>query len=159
MKDITRIFAIVAFVAILLVPATYVKWLKDELVLMVLGTACILLLVLWDIPTGFILSLTLLVGMYRIHINHLNVFGWISSYQDNGHTLRTKSLFTTADHLERAQTNVVDKNNYGLEMVGIKGVYGEAVYGAQGITANADALPGFEAAGGAAAAESNYPLK
>jgi len=157
MKDITRILAIVVFVAVLLVPTTYFMWLKDELVMMVIGTVAIVLLVLWDIPTGFIVALSLLVAMYRVHINHLNVFGWISSKQDNGHTLRTTSLFTTAEHLERAQSNVVDKNNYEVEMVGIKGVYGEAVYGAQGITENADALPGYTSI--ASAADTNYPLK
>lgn len=156
MKDITRVLAIIVFVATLLVPTNYFMWLKDELAMMVIGTLAVLLLVLWDIPTGFILALSLLVGMYRVHINHLNVFGWISSKQDNGHSLRTTSLFTTADHLERAQSNVVDKNNYAVEMVGIKGVYGEAVYGAQGITTNADALPGYETT--SPATESNYPL-
>jgi hypothetical protein len=154
MKDVTRVLAVVALVAVLLIPTPYFMWLKDELVLMLLGTVAIVVLVLWDAATGFILALALLAGMYRIHINALNVFGWISSNQDHGHSLRTKSLFTTADHLERAQSNVVDKKNFGVEMVGIQGVYGEAVYGAQGITANADALPGFEPV--AMATESNY---
>jgi hypothetical protein len=146
MKDITRVLAIVVFVAMLMVPAELFVGLKDEMVLLAVGTLTILILVLWDVPTGFFLALAVLVGMYRVHVNQLNVFGWISSTNDHGHSIRTKSLFTTADHLERAQTNVVDKNNYEREMIGIKGVYGEPVYGAQGITGDANALPGFDGA-------------
>lgn len=154
MKDITRVLSIVVFVAALLVPAAAIEWLKDDLALLIVGTLTILILVLWDVPTGFFLALAVFAGMYRIHVNQLNVFGWISSTRDNGHTLRTKSLFTTEEHLERAQTNVVDKNNYEQEMVGIKGVYGEPVYGAQGIAGGADALPGFSRE---AASSLNYP--
>lgn len=153
MKDLTRVLAVVVFVAALLLPAEWVVWMKDDLALLVVGTLTILILVLWDVPTGFFLALAVFAGMYRVHVNRLNVFGWISSSLDNGHTLRTKSLFTTADHLERAQTNVVDKNNYEREMIGIKGVYGEPVYGAQGMAGSEDALPGFSQEGGVM----NYP--
>lgn len=154
MKDITRVLAIVVFVAMLMVPAEWFVGLKDELVLLTVGTLTILILVLWDVPTGFFLALAVLVGMYRVHVNQLNVFGWISSTRDHGYTVRSKSLFTTEEHLERAQTNVVDKKNYEQEMIGIKGVYGEPVYGAQGIAATDYALPGVEAGTFAP----NYPL-
>jgi hypothetical protein len=143
MKDITRVLAIVVWVATLLVPAEMMLVLKDDLWTLVLGTVALLVLVLWDAPTGFFLGLAVLTGLYRTHINRLNVFGWISSVQDHGHTIRTKSLFTTSDHLERAQTNVVNKNDFTQEIIGIKGVYGEPVYGAQGITKDVNALPGY----------------
>lgn len=154
MNDLARVLAIVLWVATLLVPADLLLWMKDDLWVLVVGTVALLVLVLWDAPTGFFLGLAVLTALFRIHVNRLNVFGWISSVQENGgHTIRTKSLFTTETHLERAQSNVVNKKDYSQEIIGIQGVYGEPVYGAQGITRDANALPGFEMGGVA----ENYP--
>lgn len=154
MKDLLRVIAIVLFVATLFVPVYFFQWLRDETLLIALGTVAIFTLVLFDITIGLFLSLALLVCMYRIHVNELNVFGWISSKQD-GNLLRTKSLFTTAEHLERAQTNVYDKDAYEKEMIGITGVYGESVYGAQGKGEDAETLSGYDRVN----VVDNYPMK
>lgn len=154
MKDVIRILSIILFVASLLVPVYYFEWLRMDILLMIVGTIAIFTLVLWDLTTGIFLVLALLACLYRIHVNQLNVFGWISSKQD-GDILRSKSLFTTAEHLERIQTNVVDKTSYDKEMVGIKGVYGESVYSAQGQGVEVDTIPGFDKS---RKITDNYPL-
>lgn len=154
MKDIVRVLSILLFVASLLIPVYYFEWLRVDFLLMFTGTIAIFLMVLWDLPTGLFLLLTILVCLYRIHVNQLNVFGWISSKED-GDLLRSKSLFTTAEHLERIQTNVFDKDSVDKEMIGIHGVYGEAVYGAQGQGDASNLLSGFD---GKNNLTDNYPL-
>lgn len=154
MKDISRVLSLILFVASLLVPVTYFRWLMHETVLIVIGTIVIFLMVLWDIPSGLFLSGALLVCMYRLHVNQLNVFGWISSKED-GDLLRTKALYTTQEHLERIQTNVYDKDSLEKEMVGIEGVYGEKVYSAQGQGSENETIPGFDVK---KSLEDNYPL-
>jgi hypothetical protein len=50
----------------------------------------------------------------------------------------------TADGLRDMQTNVFNPVDYGRGMIGIRGVYGEPVYGAQGLDGErAGVLPGF----------------
>jgi hypothetical protein len=156
LKELTRVIALVLLVAVLVVQIPYFSWVRNETLLILVGGAAIFLLVLWDMATGFLLALALLVALYRTHVNHLNVFGWISSHQDNDYSLRTKSLYTTADHLERAQTNVVDKVAFEKEMVGIQGVYGEPVYSAQGLNTDRSAFQGWDTSKTTAAL--NYPL-
>jgi hypothetical protein len=156
-KEITRVIALVLLVAVLVVQIPYFSWVRNETLLILVGGAAIFLLVLWDMVTGFLLALALLVALYRTHVNHLNVFGWMTSYQDNGYTLRTKSQFTTPEHLERVQSNVVDKVAFEKEMVGVQGVYGEPVYSAQGLNTDRSAFQGWDAS--KTAAVSNYPLE
>jgi hypothetical protein len=155
MKDIVRVISIVLFVASLFIPVIYFEWLRMDILLMITGSIAIFLMVLWDLTTGLFLLLTLLICLYRIHVNQLNVFGWISSKED-GDLLRSKSLFTTSEHLERIQSNVFDKDSIEKEMIGIHGVYGEAVYGAQGQGSDSNTIPGFTNKNNL---EDNYPLK
>lgn len=158
MKDILRIVSIVLFVATLFVPVNFFIWLRDETVLLVVGTIAIFTLILWDLYVGVFLLLAILICLYRIHVNQLNVFGWISSKED-GNLLRTKSLFTTQEHLQRIQTNVFDKEFADKEMIGITGVYGEQVYGAQGQGGETQTLPGYDNSKVVSIASDNYPLK
>ncbi len=155
-KELTRVLSLILLVIALVAQATYFSWVRNETLLILVGGAAIFILVLWDMITGFIIALALLVALYRTHVNHLNVFGWISSQQDNGYSLRTKSQFTTTEHLERAQTNIVDKVAFEKEMVGIKGVYGEPVYSAQGLNTDRSAFQGWDTSKTAAVV--NYPL-
>jgi len=53
--------------------------------------------------------------------------------------------YITPEHLASAQDNVVDKKNAEMEIKGITGVYGEAVYGAQGTDTT---MPGYTTARG-----------
>jgi hypothetical protein len=41
--------------------------------------------------------------------------------------------YITPANLKDAQNNIFDETNFAKDMVGIRGVYGEAVYSAQGI--------------------------
>jgi hypothetical protein len=156
MKDLFRVVALILLVGTLFVPAKHFSFLKSDTILTVLGTLGIIILVLMDTVTGTLLVLALLAMMYRIHVNELNVFGWISSKQDKDYVI-TKSKFTTSEHLKRAQTNVVDEGSFGKEIIGIEGVYGEPVYGAQGIDPK---MPGYDVntAHNANPTSSNYPL-
>lgn len=150
MKDLLRLASIVLLVVALFVPIRYFKLLLDQYVLTTVGTIAIFVMVLWDLWTGFFLVLAILAMLYRLHVNQLNVFGWISSTQ-KGDYVETKSLYTTADHLKRAQNNIVDDGDYERELIGIKGVYGEPIYGAQGLDKT---MPGFSKE-----VQGNYPLQ
>ena len=51
-----------------------------------------------------------------------------------------KTPYVTAEFLRSAQSNIVNQKEMDTGIKGFKGVYGEAVYGAQGLDAD---LPGF----------------
>jgi len=50
--------------------------------------------------------------------------------------------YVTAQNLKDAQNNIVSEKEYEQPIKGIRGVYGEPVYSAQGTEKNKDILPG-----------------
>jgi MFS superfamily sulfate permease-like transporter len=87
-----------------------------------------------DVVTGFIFALVLAavyVKLYNIRLT-----------KSTGTVFDEKALeYITPQNLKDAQSNVVSETAYEKEYVGIKGVYGEAVYGAQGLS---EMGPGYE---------------
>jgi len=87
-----------------------------------------------DAITGFILTLgliTIILKMYNLQVP----WGYNNNKNDE------KMLdYITPEHLRSAQNNIIiDEENYKKEWKGIQGVYGEDVYGAQGL----EILPGY----------------
>jgi len=86
------------------------------------------------VVTGFIFALVLAavyVKLYNIRLT-----------KSSASVFDEKALeYITPQNLKDAQSNVVSETAYEKEYVGIKGVYGEEVYGAQGLS---ELTPGYE---------------
>jgi hypothetical protein len=123
---------------VLLILASLFEINEDSLLLkreslFVLSTLIVLVILFVDTITGFILALaiiTLIVKMYNIKLP------WVND-DKNAEKLID---YITPENLKDAQNNIViNDNQYEKEWKGIKGVYGEEVYGAQGL----EILPGY----------------
>lgn len=127
-----------AFSLVLLILASLFEVNKDSLllkreILFIISTSIVLIILLVDAITGFILALaviTLIVKMYNIKLP------WINEDKNAEKLIE----YITPEDLKNAQNNIViEDNQYEKEWKGIKGVYGEDVYGAQGL----EILPGY----------------
>ena len=137
---IDRILAIILVLFAAIVPTKYIQYVMIPEVQMILGTLVVLYILLGDAAAGCIMGIAVLLMYFRAYSEKMGI-SWkslITPKQAYSSPLVTD--YITPDHLERAQTNVVDPDNLAVEMKGITGVYGEEVYGAQGMDAS---LPGY----------------
>lgn len=118
---------------------------------LLLGTVVVLYLVLKDAIAGLIAGFALLIVYFRVYADMMGV-----SFQEviglNSPSLQSLWSMTpfsskevpyiTPENLLSAQNNVVNTSNYEAEMKGVRGVYGEDVYGAQGMDKT---MPGYSA--------------
>lgn len=100
----------------------------------IISLSILITLVFVDVVSGVIFALvlaTIYVRLYDIKLTS----GKETSVFD------AKELeYITPLHLRKAQSNVVNEEVYKKEYKGIQGVYGEAVYGAQGLD---EVKPGY----------------
>lgn len=139
---IGRIVALMFLVLSSVVALPYVSFIIRPEVQMILGTAITLYIILVDPIGGLLFGLALLVLYLRVYGNKFGltwnqVLGFDRSEKQTGKYMN----YITPEHLESAQNNIFSPVDYQGEMKGIKGVYGEEVYGAQGIDKT---MPGFE---------------
>jgi len=128
--------AIIFILAVMLVPITFLKPLKDNL--FQLGLAVLIVgLVVYDPFLGLLVGIGAIVGYARIHAA---ILGPIVGLRPGSTELITP--YVTSQNLKDAQNNVVSEKEYEVPIKGIKGVYGEPVYSAQGTEQNKDILPG-----------------
>jgi predicted membrane protein len=133
MLQFLRVVALIVLILITLVDFKFVSFMVQREWLYILSTFILLTILFVDVITGFILALamiTLIVKLYKIQLP------WGYSKQND-----TKLLdYITPEHLRSAQDNVIiDEEGYKKEWKGIQGVYGEEVYGAQGL----EIFPGY----------------
>jgi hypothetical protein len=103
---------------------------------------------LYDYLSGLILGLALVVIYYRLHMRYMKEYASVTNLpkhkiedvpldnQDVRKSGPMVSLFKdyiTPANLANAQNNVFSADNSTKELLGIKGVFGEDVYGAQGM--------------------------
>lgn len=94
----------------------------------IIAVSVLFTLLFVDSVTGFIFAVILAILYVRIY--DVKIFSTRPKYT----VFDEKALeFITPEHLAAAQSNVVSATTYDKEYVGIKGVYGEDVYGAQGL--------------------------
>ena len=133
MLQFFRVLALMLLILLSLVDFKLVSFMVQREWLYILSTVILLILLFVDVVTGFILALaliTLIVKMYNVHLP----WGYRSPSQP------ALLDYITPEHLRSAQNNIIiDEDGYQKEWKGIKGVYGEDVYGAQGI----EIFPGF----------------
>jgi hypothetical protein len=146
-----RILALILLFVATFVPTEMVGFMVRPEIQLLLGTVVVLYLVLKDAIAGLIAGLALLIVYFRVYADMMGV-----SFQEviglNSPSLQSLWSMTpfsskevpyiTPENLLSAQNNVVDTSNYEAEMKGVRGVYGEDVYGAQGMDKT---MPGYSA--------------
>jgi MFS superfamily sulfate permease-like transporter len=148
-----RILAIAVLVVSLLIDTADFQDIIKPDVQIILGVGIVAIIMFVDSITGLILGITILIiylrvyaKMYNINLESIvDIKNLLSNYDDtNTKRYSSESLvdgnYITPKNLEDAQNNVFDKNKYETELIGIKGIYGKGVYGAQGFDKE---LPGF----------------
>lgn len=146
-----RILALILLFVATFVPTEMVGFMVRPEIQLLLGTVVVLYLVLKDAIAGLIAGFALLIVYFRVYADMMGV-----SFQEviglNSPSLQSLWSMTpfsskevpyiTPENLLSAQNNVVNTSNYEAEMKGVRGVYGEDVYGAQGMDKT---MPGYSA--------------
>jgi hypothetical protein len=131
-----RIIALALLFVSAWIPLNLIQFVVLPEVQMVVGTLIVLYIVLVDAVGGFIAGVAVLIMYFRVFGNKFGLT-W-------GQAIGLKTVekpYVSEQLLESAQSNVFSKSDLNVEMKGIKGVYGEEVYGAQGQDRS---MPGFE---------------
>jgi hypothetical protein len=139
-----RIVSLCVLVLSALLDVFVLKWLTRPEVQLILSVLIVMILLTYDLLIGIALAIALIVAYYRVNLDILGISSLWNNKNTKYYEGDMKGLvqkYITPQHLESAQNNVIDKKNAAIEMKGIKGVYGEPVYGAQGMDAS---MPGYE---------------
>ncbi len=128
--------------------SSYFEHITQPDVQVVLGTLVIAIVLFDNVIAGLIIGLSVLIMYMRVYVTKfgitINLWNWDGDGSQSS-KYPMKTLFNehvTAANLKDAQNNVVNDGDYEKEMVGVKGVYGEAVYSAQGTD---KLMPGLDA--------------
>lgn len=137
-----RVVALLFVIAAAIVPIKMLDMLDSQIVQFICACIVVLWMVFMDVYAGLLLGAALMMAYFRLHSQHILGWGWggLGDLRKAGPMANLVQDYITPEHLHSAQSNVVDITDYDTEMKGIKGVYGEAVYGAQGMDAT---MPGF----------------
>lgn len=140
-----RILGIALILVATLVPASYLEVITYAEVQLVLGTLIVIYILLGDAIAGLLVGIAVLIMYFQAYAYKFGTT-WYDVISTAVAEPRKKSSslvanYVTPDDLVRAQTNIVDPMNANVEMKGIEGVYGEEVYGAQGMDPT---IPAFD---------------
>lgn len=136
MKSIAYLTGVILIILLMLVPVTLLKPFKD--LLFQIGIAILIVgFVVYDPFLGLLVGVSAIIGYARVHAAFL---GPIVGLRPGSSELITP--YVTAQNLKDAQNNIVSEKEYEQPIKGIRGVYGEPVYSAQGTEKNKDILPG-----------------
>ena len=139
--------AIFILLVAIFVDAFYIQNIIQPDIQVVLGTIVVTIILLDNVVAGLILGLAVFVMYMRVYTDKYGItFDMLmsSTSKRNSGKYPMKSLlkeYITPEHLKNAQDNTFDDDDFDKSMVGIEGVYGEAVYSAQGID---KVMPGLE---------------
>lgn len=137
-----RIFALVILIVATLLPIKVLEFVVIPEAQLILGTLVVLYILMRDPLAGLVMGLALLITYFRVFAAKYGFSWkhWMSKRKTDYPMASLVTDYITPDHLRSAQNNVVDERDYSIELKGINGVYGEEVYGAQGLDAK---MPGF----------------
>jgi hypothetical protein len=147
-----RIFTIILLFAIILLPdVNYSKFFKNSTVQLYLAFIVLIILVLFDNIIGFFLGICLLMLYFKLYSKELKntsssidkklhecpcenkeKIGDFNTYipktdHINNEIIMEKNVlipFVSEEHLIAAQNNIIDVNNYNMEVLGIQKGYG-----------------------------------
>lgn len=141
MKNTIRIIGLALLLPATLIKPTSLDFMIRPEIQIVLAAVVVFSVLFVDHIFGFILGVSALVLYARVFIHKYgrssNGFGYPMASLFNG----KNTSYITPENLKDAQNNVVDPTDINVPYVGAKGIYGEAVYSAQGLDTN---LPGLE---------------
>ena len=145
MIQFLRILFLVILIFVALVDIKQIDFALEKEWQYIFSLGILFTLIFVDIVSGFIFGLilaTIYIRLYDIKILPDKIQ---KMEEDRSKGFHEKDLeFITPLHLKKAQTNIVSEVDYTKEYKGIKGVYGEAVYGAQGIDVKNPGYSSFE---------------
>lgn len=141
-----RILAIaVLFVSLIVDTADFKDIIKPD-VQIILGVGIVSIIMFVDSITGLILGLTILIIYLRVYakmygikienivdVKNLLLNGDHNTSKYPMETLVNDTNYITPKNLEDAQNNVFDKKVFDKQYIGINGIYGKGVLGAEGI--------------------------
>jgi len=138
-----KIISIGLLLATLLIDIKYVQFIVNPDIQLILGTTIIAIIVFFDAWAGLILAIAVFILYLRVYSNKygLNISEILTGRQSKNYPMESLvNAYITPKNLEDAQNNIVSDTAYNKEIKGIKGVYNEPVYGAQGIDPT---MPGY----------------
>jgi hypothetical protein len=141
---IARIVALGLIILVSIVNPLYLNFISKTEWQIGLGTLIIAIIVFGDAITGLLLGVAFLVIYLRYYMKKFGVDlkGLLKkTLNPRDDSLVNKNEYITPQNLKDAQNNIVSDKDAEIEMKGIKGVYGEPVYGAQGIDKT---MPGYD---------------
>lgn len=134
MLQFLRALALLVLILVAILDFKFLSVLLKKEWLYVIAVVILFVLLFVDPIAGFIFGLamvTLIVKMYNVRLP----WGYTSNKKDDD-----VLNFVTPEHLRNAQNNIIiSEDAYEKDYKGIEGVYGEDVYGAQGL----DVFPGY----------------
>ena len=138
-----KIISILLLLFTLLVNVKYVQFIVNPDIQLILGTTIIAIIVFFDAWAGLILAISVFILYLRVYsVKYgINMRDILTGRKTANYPIETLvDAYITPKHLEDAQSNIVNDTAYNKEIKGIKGVYNEPVYGAQGID---NTMPGY----------------
>lgn len=138
---IVRLLSLVLLLIMALAPVTIFQFLLRPDFQLIVATIVVAVLVLYDVYSGFIIGLGVAILYFRLYGMGVTYLGGDDdeAARKKGPMANLVTAYITPKHLESAQSNVVE--DVDTEIIGIRGVYGEPVYGAQGLDKT---MPGLE---------------
>jgi hypothetical protein len=140
-KTGARIGGLFLLIASTLVDPTSYTLVTRADIQVIIAAAIIFLIVFVDHIFGFIVGLAVLVLYSRVFMKKYGISGFSWPFGSSGYPMDPLITdYITPQNLEDAQSNVFEKSEYDKAYTGVNGVYGEAVYSAQGLDGE---LPGI----------------
>lgn len=128
---IGRIVPLFLIILVSLIHVSYLEFISKPEWQIICGTIVIAIILFGDAIAGLLFGLLFLVTYLRYYMNKFGLSFWKMNY--NKYPMNSLvTEYITSQNLKDAQNNVVNESSYKKELIGIRGVYGEDVYGAQG---------------------------
>lgn len=148
--DFLRIVSLIFLIVVTLVDIPINTKLTDPQVQFLIAFIILIVLLLVDVGTGFILAITIFIIYFKVY-NKLfmkkknNEEDNVNKINNFNYSKTSKLNYISPEILLSAQNNIVDVKSYNTEIKGItKGFNNENVYGAQGLDIDKNDYMGFE---------------
>lgn len=136
LTQIARVVALLCLLASALIPLQPLQIFKRAEIQLLVATIVCIILVLFDVYTGVILGVTLIMMYYRLYEHTIYSLAPDTRHADEvknkGPMACLMNKYITDDHLRIAQNNVVDPSQLDTLVIGVPGMNSEQVFSAQG---------------------------
>jgi len=140
---VLRLVALFLIILVSLINVSYLKFISTIEWQIILGTIIIALILFGDAITGLLFGLLFLITYLRYYMVKFNINFWETKYNKYPMKSLVTTDYITEQNLKDAQNNIVNERSYKTAYVGVRGVYGEDVYSAQGTDKTDKIMPGI----------------